>query len=68
MGIWHEGEGDLRSNEFSSIIADFLLYTVIHLKLDVRTIGIFFSNGCTNPNRRSTLSNLLIYQDCQTFH
>lgn len=58
--IWHEGEGGLGSNEFSTIIADFILNTVIpKLKPDEKTI-VFYSDGCTNQNRNSTLSNTFL--------
>lgn len=58
--IWHEGEGGLTSNEFSSILMYFLLNMVIpNLKEDEKTI-IFYSDGCTNQNRNATLSNALL--------
>lgn len=53
--IWHEGEGAVTSNEFSSCIVDFLS----SLNSDVDEV-ILWSDGCTYQNRNAILSNALL--------
>jgi len=54
--LWHEGQGGLDSDEFSSMIVDFLESVANDIE-----IVIFWSDGCTYQNRNSTISSA-IYQ------
>lgn len=57
--VWHEGEGELTSNCFSSIICQFLIAEVIpNLNGDQKIILI--SDGCPAQNRNFILSNALL--------
>ena len=57
--LWNESEGAVGSNEFSSIIYDFIEQELRELN-DKESI-IFYSDGCTGQNRNSTLSNALLH-------
>lgn len=57
--LWHEGEGELSANCFSSIICDFLTNTVIP-QLEPAQQIILYSDGCSAQNRNCTLSNALL--------
>ena len=53
--VWHEGEGELNGNIFSSCVVDYLVKEVGCTK-DI----VLYSDGCANQNRNATLSNALI--------
>jgi len=54
--LWHEGEGTLEADEFSSIIYNFIL----ELSGCVECV-ILWSDGCVYQNRNSILSSALRY-------
>ncbi|KAK0059745.1 hypothetical protein Bpfe_010913, partial [Biomphalaria pfeifferi] len=54
--LWHEGQGGLDSDEFASIIVDFLL----SVPDNVESV-IFWSDGCTYQNRNANLSSAMKY-------
>ncbi|KAK0049300.1 hypothetical protein Bpfe_021188 [Biomphalaria pfeifferi] len=54
--LWHEGQGGLDSDEFASIIVDFLL----SVPDNVESV-IFWSDGCTYQNRNANLSSAIKY-------
>lgn len=54
--VWHEGEGNVTANEFSSCIVD---YIEKNCNEQVKEI-ILWSDGCTYQNRNSILSNALL--------
>lgn len=59
--LWHESEGGLGSNEFSSIFNHFILEVVIpRMEVGENREIIFFSDGCNYQNRNSTLSNAIL--------
>nr|CAI5820048.1 unnamed protein product [Callosobruchus analis] len=58
--LWHEAEGGLTANEFSSILCSFLENAVIpNLPNDNKTI-ILYSDGCTGQNRNCILANTFV--------
>lgn len=57
--LWHEGEGELNANCFSSIICDFLCTKIIPQLESTQQI-ILFSDGCSAQNRNCTLANALL--------
>lgn len=57
--LWHEGEGELTANCFSSIVYKLLHTEVIpHLKPHQKII--LYSDGCNAQNRNSTMANTLL--------
>lgn len=56
--LWHEGEGGVTSNEFATILYDF-----IENKSDVKPGDevIIYSDGCGYQNRNVTLTNALLH-------
>ncbi|ESO88618.1 hypothetical protein LOTGIDRAFT_165402 [Lottia gigantea] len=54
--VWHEGEGSLTANEFSSCIFDYLVENALGFD-----IIVIYSDGCGYQNRNVTLSNTLQY-------
>lgn len=54
--LWHEGEGDITAQEFSSIICNFILNQEIREGEDV----ILYSDNCGYQNKNVTLSNALL--------
>ncbi|KAK6166780.1 hypothetical protein SNE40_023402 [Patella caerulea] len=54
--VWHEGEGDLGSSNFTSCISDYIEKTTV----DGDKVLIIYSDGCTYQNRNCTLSNALL--------
>ncbi|CAH1099616.1 unnamed protein product [Psylliodes chrysocephalus] len=56
--LWHEGEGGVTSNEFATILYDF-----IENKSEVKSGEeiIIFSDGCGYQNRNVTLTNALLH-------
>ncbi|KAK0055962.1 hypothetical protein Bpfe_014631 [Biomphalaria pfeifferi] len=54
--LWHEGQGGLDSDEFASIIVDFLL----SVPDNVESV-IFWSDGCTYQNCNADLSSAIKY-------
>lgn len=57
--VWHEGEGELTSNCFSSIICQFMITEIIPNLTPNQKI-ILISDGCSAQNRNFTLSNALL--------
>lgn len=57
--IWHEGSGGVTSNEYTSIITNFLREHVVEDLTEGQTI-ILYSDGCTSQNRNNTLPNALL--------
>jgi len=55
--MWHEGEGGLSANEFTSIICSF----VEAFETEENDEVTFWSDGCTYQNRNVTLSNGLTF-------
>lgn len=58
--VWHEGEGGLTANEFSSCIVDFLRTKSGFDKI------IIFSDGCPYQNRNSVLANAIRHFSMET--
>nr|CAH7744796.1 unnamed protein product [Callosobruchus chinensis] len=58
--LWNETEGQLTSNEFSSILVYFLETEIIPKLDSFRTI-IIYSDGCTGQNRNAILANALLH-------
>nr|CAH7719285.1 unnamed protein product [Callosobruchus chinensis] len=58
--LWNEAEGQLTSNESSSILVYFLETEIIPKLDSVRTI-IIYSDGCTGQNRNAILANVLLH-------
>lgn len=56
--IWNESEGNLSSDEFSTIIATFIESLLPLEKSDDKII--LYSDGCTYQNRNANLSNALL--------
>lgn len=54
--LWHEGEGGLDSDEFASLVVEYLKT----LPDSVQT-AIFWSDGCTYQNRNSTLASAIMH-------
>jgi hypothetical protein len=54
--FWHEGEGELTSNIFTSFVIDYLE------NIDLTNVKeiVIYSDGCTYQNRNTTLSNALL--------
>jgi len=52
--VWHEGEGELNANVFTSCVVDYLVNEVGCTKYIV-----IYSDGCGSQNRNATLSNAL---------
>lgn len=63
--LWNESEGKLTSNEFSSILFDFLENQIISISnnsfSDSCKKFVIYSDGCTYQNRCATLSNALLH-------
>lgn len=57
--IWNESEGGLTSNEFSTLIINFLNSHLESYPLKEDTEIILWSDGCGYQNRNATLSNAL---------
>lgn len=58
--IWNETEGGLNSDEFATIISNFIIQSVIpNLEEGNRHI-IFYTDGCTYQNRNTLLSNAFL--------
>ncbi len=55
--FWHEAEGDLSSNSFTSCIIDYI-EEIVATSDDVKEV-IIFSDGCTYQNRNVVLANAL---------
>nr|CAH7752982.1 unnamed protein product [Callosobruchus chinensis] len=59
--LWHEGEGELKSHCFASIICSFLATKVLpNMNPNDKLNIILYSDGCGAQNRNSTLSNALL--------
>lgn len=59
--LWHEGEGELKSHCFASIICTFLATKVLpYMDPNNKPNIILYSDGCAAQNRNSTLSNALL--------
>nr|CAI5842515.1 unnamed protein product [Callosobruchus analis] len=58
--LWHEAEGSLTANEFSSILCSFLESAVIPNLPNDNKIIILYSDGCTGQNRNSILANAFV--------
>lgn len=56
--LWNETEGNLTSDEFASIIIEFLLS--IKDSFEQQKEVILFSDGCNYQNRNATLGNALL--------
>nr|CAI5849145.1 unnamed protein product [Callosobruchus analis] len=54
--VWHEGEGNITANEFSSCIVDYIEKNCNEKLKEI----ILWSDGCTYQNRNSILSNALL--------
>ena len=54
--LWHEGEGGLDSDEFATIVVDYLMSVP-----DSTESVIIWSDGCTYQNRNSTLSSAILH-------
>lgn len=57
--LWHEGQGELSANCFSSIICNSLINNVIPQLEPMQPI-ILYSDGCSAQNRNCALSNALL--------
>lgn len=57
--LWHEGEGELTANCFSSIVGKFLCTEIIP-QLEPHQKIILYSDGCNAQNRNSTMANTLL--------
>lgn len=57
--FWHEGQGDLSANSFSSCIAHYI-ESVVADDSNIKHI-IVYSDGCTYQNRNVTLANTLYH-------
>jgi hypothetical protein len=55
--LWHEGEGEVKANMFTSCVMHFMENEIDFVKGDV----ILYSDGCASQNRNATLSNALSY-------
>ncbi|VEN62189.1 unnamed protein product [Callosobruchus maculatus] len=55
--LWHEGQGGMSSNEFATILSDF----VMALPTEEGDSVIFYSDGCTYQNRNVIISNMFLY-------
>lgn len=58
--LWNESEGGLSSNEFSSVIVNFLLNFIASHPSDNNVEYILYSDGCIYQNRNAVLSNALL--------
>ena len=54
--LWHEGNGGLDSDEFASMVVDYLKHVP-----DTVTCVTLWSDGCTYQNRNSTVSSAILY-------
>lgn len=52
--LWHEGEGGLTANEFSSC-----LYEYLTKHMSTKTRAIIYSDGCNYQNRNKTISKMM---------
>ena len=53
--LWHEGEGELDSDEFSTIVVDYLLSVP-----DTVDSVILWSDTCTYQNQNANLSSAIL--------
>lgn len=59
--VWHEGEGELKSHCFASIICNFLATKVLpNIDPENKPNIIFYSDGCGAQNRNTILANALL--------
>lgn len=58
--LWNETEGGVNSEEFATIVANFLTTEVCPLLKDDDRRIIIYSDGCTAQNRNSVMANALL--------
>lgn len=58
--LWHEGEGGLNAEEFSSCFHFFIENQVIPFIGEEKRKVVFWSDGCTYQNRNSLLANVAV--------
>lgn len=59
--LWNESDGTFESNEFSSIIVNFLLNLAASHPSDDDVEYILYSDGCNYENRNALLFNALFW-------
>jgi len=52
--VWHESNGNVTANEFTSCIVDY----ISNLSIDVKEVTLI-SDGCNYQNRNKTLASAL---------
>ena len=57
--LWHEGEGELKSNNFASCLTDYIT-SELSLRPNEKEF-VIFSDGCGSQNRSSVISNALLH-------